>query len=60
MDELFRFLNDFNSPACQQCIRFTTKVNLSALMQSGADGYRPVLQHMSMVPTHRSFEVLSV
>lgn len=41
---IYRFLNDFNSPACQQCIRFINNVDLDAMIVPGTtDGYLPVL-----------------
>jgi hypothetical protein len=45
----FRFLNDFNSPACQQCMRFVSNVNLDSLQDPSkpeGDGYRPALRHL--------------
>lgn len=45
----FRFLNDFNSPACQQCMRFVSNVNLENLQDPSkpeGDGYRPALKHL--------------
>lgn len=42
----YRFLNDFNSPACQQCVRFTSSVELEGMMESGEDGYRALLTFM--------------
>ena len=44
----FQFLNDFGSPACQQCVRFVNNVDLESLVQHGQpEGYRPMLQHIS-------------
>jgi hypothetical protein len=44
---VYRFLNDFASPACQQCIRFVSSVDLEVLVSdTGSNGYRPVLDHM--------------
>lgn len=42
----YRFLNDFNSPACQQCVRFTSSVELEGMMESGEEGYRALLTFM--------------
>ena len=44
----YRLLNDFASPACQQCIRFVSAVNLEALVENGPDGYKPMLKHLSL------------
>jgi hypothetical protein len=45
----FKFLNDFNSPACQQCVRFVTNVDLHSLVVAQDDtGYSPVLTHVSL------------
>ena len=43
----YRFLNDFNSPACQQCVKFVTNVDLDSMVIEGDQGYKPVLQHIS-------------
>ena len=43
----YRFLNDFSSPACQQCVRFITSVELDPLVTTGPVGYKPVLEHIS-------------
>ncbi len=43
----YRFLNDFSSPACQQCVRFITSVELDPLVTMGPLGYKPVLEHIS-------------
>lgn len=43
----YRFLNDFSSPACQQCVRFATTVDLDSLVTAGSTGYAPVLGHLS-------------
>jgi hypothetical protein len=43
----YRFLNDFSSPACQQCVRFITSVELDPLVTMGSLGYKPVLEHIS-------------
>ena len=43
----YHFLNDFGSPACQQCVRFVNTVELDKLVKEGSDGYRPVLQHLN-------------
>ncbi len=42
----YRFLNDFSSPACQQCVRFVNGVELDTMAEEGPDGYLPVLQYM--------------
>jgi len=42
----YRFLNDFSSPACQQCVRFVTNVDLDSMVTSGPEGYRPALSHL--------------
>ena len=42
----YRFLNDFSSPACQQCVRFVTNVDLDAMVTGGTEGYRPALAHL--------------
>jgi len=48
----FQFLNDFGSPACQQCMRFVNNVDLESLVQHGQpEGYRPMLQHLSQALT---------
>lgn len=39
----YRFLNDYNSPACQQCVRFTSSVELDNMVESGEDGYKGLL-----------------
>ncbi len=44
----YRILSDFSSPACQQCIRFVSAVDLNALVQDGPDGYKPMLRHLSL------------
>lgn len=42
----YRFLNDFGSEACQQCVRFITTVDLEAPIEPGPEGYQPVLNFM--------------
>ena len=44
----FKFLNDYDSAACQQCMRFVSTVNLESLEDptAGADGFRPCLRHL--------------
>ncbi len=42
----YRFLNDFSSPACQQCIRFVNGVDLDGMIEQGPDGYTGVLNYM--------------
>jgi hypothetical protein len=42
----YRFLNDFGSEACQQCVRFITTVDLEAPIEPGPEGYMPVLNFM--------------
>lgn len=44
----YRFLNDFSSPACEQCIRFTSTADLDSMADPniGIDGFRPVLAYM--------------
>jgi hypothetical protein len=42
----YRFLNDFNSAACQQCVRFTSSVELEGMIESGEEGYRGLLTFM--------------
>lgn len=55
----YRFLNDFASPACQQCIRFVTSVDLEVLVSdTGSTGYRPVLDHMKQALTEVEVFVL--
>lgn len=39
----YRFLNDFGSEACQQCVRFITTVDLDGTVETGPEGYMPVL-----------------
>lgn len=39
----YRFLNDFNSPASQQCVRFVASVDLESMIDSGEDGFRSLL-----------------
>eukprot|EP01034_Spumella_vulgaris_P023345 gene23345-29558_t len=39
----YRFLNDFSSPACQQCVRFITTIDLDSIVETGPEGYRAVL-----------------
>ena len=41
----FNFLNDYNSPACQQCTRFVNNVDLQTFMNR--HGYQAALQHLS-------------
>lgn len=43
----YRFLNDFSSPACQQCVRFVTTVDLDSMITQGPQGYKPALNHLS-------------
>ena len=42
----YRFLNDFHSEACQQCVRFITTVDLESMIEIGPEGYLPVLNYM--------------
>ena len=42
----YRFMNDFTSPACQQCVRFITSVDLDSITEQGPDGYQAVLTFM--------------
>lgn len=42
----YRFLNDFNSPACQQCVRFTASVELDNMIDPGEEGYKGLLTFM--------------
>ena len=42
----YRFLNDMNSPSCQQCARFIANVNLDSLAVPGENGYNNVLAYM--------------
>lgn len=42
----YRFLNDFNSPACLQCVRFTNSVELDGQLEYGEEGYRGLLSFM--------------
>lgn len=44
----YRILNDFSSPACQQCIRFVGAVDLESLVEDGPNGYKPMLKHLSL------------
>ena len=44
----YRILSDFSSPACQQCIRFVSAVDLNSLVQDGPNGYKPMLKHLAM------------
>lgn len=39
----YQFLNDYNSPACQQCVRFINSVDLENMSESGEDGFRSLL-----------------
>ena len=41
----FKFLNDYSSPACQQCTRFVNSVDLETLMDR--QGHQAALQHLS-------------
>jgi len=41
----YQFLNDFNSEACQQCVRFITTVDLDSVIEAGPEGYIPVLNY---------------
>eukprot|EP01035_Chromulina_nebulosa_P019594 gene19594-25498_t len=56
----YKYLNDFSSPACQQCVRFVINVDLDEIVtanisQTGQSnsrneeihGYTPVLRHIS-------------
>jgi hypothetical protein len=45
-----RFLNDFNSPACQQCIRFVTAASseLDGFCDAGPEGYRVRILYVCM------------
>jgi hypothetical protein len=48
MMHVHRFLNDFNAPACQQCVRFVANIDLEGLLDSTAkDGFKPMLAHIS-------------
>ena len=42
----YRLMNDFTSPACQQCVRFITSVDLDSITEQGPDGYKAVLTFM--------------
>lgn len=48
----YRFLNDFNSPACQQCVRFVESTDVEDIVAAAnmdakdPEGYRPVLTYM--------------
>eukprot|EP01038_Epipyxis_sp_PR26KG_P007258 gene7258-9895_t len=44
----YRFLNDYNSPACQQCVRFIQDVDLDSLVSIGENGYFAVLEHVKI------------
>jgi hypothetical protein len=37
----YRFLNDFNSPACQQCVRFVTTVDLDDILLQSLQQQQP-------------------
>jgi hypothetical protein len=39
----YQFLNDYNSPACQQCVRFINSVDLEGVVETGEDGYKALL-----------------
>ena len=39
----YQFLNDFNSPACQQCVRFISNIDLESLLEQSEEGYKPLL-----------------
>jgi len=43
----FRFLNDYDSPSCAQCVKFITTVDLESFVEDGQDGYKPVLAHLA-------------
>ena len=43
----FRFLNDYDSPSCVQCVKFICSVDLESLVEDGPDGYKPVLAHVA-------------
>lgn len=46
----FRFLNDFSSPACQQCVRFVSSVDLEGMIDpSDPEGFKPILTHLAQV-----------
>ena len=42
----YRFLNDFSSPACQQCVRFVTNVDLDSMVTPGEGGHKAALSHV--------------
>ena len=45
-----RFLNDFNSPACQQCVRFVANIDLESLVSPDPkEGFKPMLAHLAQV-----------
>ena len=47
-----RFLNDFNSPACQQCVRFVANIDLESLVTADSkEGFKPMLAHLAQVNT---------
>lgn len=39
----YRFLNDYNSPACQQCVRFIHSVDLESMLDQNDTGYKGLL-----------------
>lgn len=39
----YQFLNDYNSPACQQCVKFISSVDLESVVEPGEDGYKALL-----------------
>ena len=43
----FRVLNDYDSPACAQCVKFICSVDLESFVEDGPDGYKPVLAHVA-------------
>jgi hypothetical protein len=42
----YQFLNDYNSPACQQCVRFISSIEFDNLLETGEEGYKPLLQYL--------------
>jgi hypothetical protein len=44
----FRLLNDFNAPACSQCIRFVANIDLESLIDpTSRDGFKAMLAHVA-------------
>lgn len=43
----FRVLNDYDSPSCNQCVKFICSVDLESFVEDGPDGYKPVLAHLA-------------